>query len=112
MVQILLIILGLFILIKGRLRVSDTKEIERPGSIYWGIIIIAYGIAVYFLPDELLYTVLFYASLLIISAIFVIRGKKITAPDVSKKASDTKRNLIILLVFIAIMVAVAYFVLR
>jgi len=112
MVQVLLIILGLFLLIKGKIKVSDTREIERPASIYWGIIIIIYGIAVSFLPDQLTYAILFYASLLLISAIFVIKGKKIITQDASAKASDTKRNLIILLVFIAIIVAIFYFTFR
>ena len=49
MVQILLIGIGILILIKGNLKVSDTKEIVRPQSIYWGLIVIAYGIAVSFL---------------------------------------------------------------
>jgi len=112
MVQILLIVLGLFILIKGNLKVSDTKEIVRPQSIYLGSIVIAYGIAVSFLPDQLIYSLIFYASLILILAIFLIKGKTITSSEAIVKSTNTKRNLIILLVFIAIVVAVFYFFLK
>jgi hypothetical protein len=112
MVQILLIGLGILILIKGSLKVSDTKEMVRPQSIYWGLIVIAYGIAVSFLPDQLIYSLVFYASLILISIIFLAKGKTIASPEAAVKSTDTKRNLIILLVFIAIVVAISYFVLR
>jgi hypothetical protein len=109
MVQILLIAFGLFILIKGNLKVSDNKEIVRPQSIYWGLIIIAYGIILTFLPNTLMYGLIFYASLIIISLIFLIKGKTIGSSDATLKATDTKRNLIILLIFLAIIVAIFYF---
>ncbi len=112
MVQILLIALGLFILIKGNLKVSETKEIVRPQSIYWGLIMLVYGIVIRFLPDQLIYILIFYASLILISAIFVIKGKTITSGETIVKSVNTKRNLIILLVFIVIIVVVFYFVFK
>ncbi|OGZ57260.1 MAG: hypothetical protein A3B96_02870 [Candidatus Spechtbacteria bacterium RIFCSPHIGHO2_02_FULL_43_15b] len=110
MVQILLIGIGILILIKGNLKVSYTKEIVRPQSIYWGLIVIAYGIAVSFLPNQLIYSLIFYVSLILISAIFLVKGKTIASSEAIIKSTNAKRNLIILLVFGVIVVAVFYFV--
>jgi len=113
MVQIVLILLGLFISIKGRLKVSDSKEIVRPQSIFWGLIIILYGLAVSFIPDDhLIYSLVFYISLVVISFIFIAKGRKIESTEATSKSKDTKRNLVILLIFIAIIAAIAYFVLK
>ncbi len=112
MVQILLIGIGILIIIKGNLKVSDTKEIVRPQSIYWGLIVIIYGIAVSFLPDQLIYSLIFYSSFILILTIFLIKGRTIASSEAIAKSKDTKRNLIILLVFIAIVVTVFYFFLK
>lgn len=111
MIDILLIIIGLFILIKGRLKVSDTKEVVRPQSTFWGLIMIGYGIVLGFFLEttKLVYSLIFFGSLIVISLIFVIKGKTITSSSAIESSKKTKRNLIILLVFIAIIVAVFYF---
>jgi len=113
MIQVALILIGLFILIKGNLKVSDNKEIVRPQSIYWGLIIIIYGIVCGFLPTtQIIYGLIFWISLLLISIIFVMKGKMITSSEAVIKSTDTKRNLIILLIFIGIVAAVSYFFLK
>jgi len=113
MVQILLIAIGLFILIKGNFKASDTKEIVRPQSTYWGLIVIVYGLSMFFIPSgQLIYDLIFFASLILISVIFLVKGKTIASTEAVVKSRKTKRNLIILLIFIAIVITVFYFVLK
>jgi len=109
MIQILLIIIGLLVLVKGKLKVSDTKEITRPQSIYWGLVLIGYGIASSFIPTtKLIYSLIFYISLVVVSAIFISKGKTIASDGVVVKSSNTKRNVIILLIFVAILITAFY----
>ena len=114
MIDILLIIIGLFILIRGRLKVSDTKEVVRPQSIYWGLIMIAYGIFLGFFMETitLIYDLIFFGSLIAISLFFMVKGKPIISSSAVESSKKTKGNLIILLVFIAIIVVVFYFSLK
>lgn len=108
MIQIMLIGIGLFLLLRGRIKVTDTKVLARPKSIYLGVIIIAYGLAVFLLPQELLYYAIFFASLLAIASFFVLKAEHVESVQASKKSSDTKRNLLILLAFIALVALGAY----
>ena len=110
MLQLALIIIGIVVLVKGSLKVSDTRIVERPQSIYWGIIIILHGVAMSFLPtDRLVYTLALFGLLLIISAIFVVKGKKIESPEALAKAKHTTRNALILLAVVAVLVGFFYF---
>lgn len=109
MLQILLIGLGLYILIKGNIKITDTREIVRPQSAYLALIMFAYGIANSFLPDnQPVYLLMLYGSLMLISAVFVIKGGRVTSNEAIVQSVNTKRNVIILLVAIAIMVAILY----
>ena len=108
MIQIVLIGIGLFVLAKKRIKISDTKSIARPQTVYLGLIIIAYGVAVFFLPTNLIYYVALFASLLGISAIFIAKGEPITSSEITTKPTDTKRNALILLIFVAIIAIVGY----
>ena len=92
MVQALLIIIGLVVLVKGNFKASKTKEIVRPQSIYLGLVFIGYGIASAFVPTtKIIYSLVFYASLIVIALIFAAKGKKIT-PD-SAVAGPTNKTI-------------------
>jgi hypothetical protein len=100
--------MGLFVLIKGRVRVSRTKEVVRPHSIYWGLILIAYGIFLGFFMKTvaLLYDLIFFGSLIGISLFFAAKGKPIVSSATIEKDKKTKRNLFIL--FIVVVLAIAF----
>jgi len=111
MVQIVLLILGVLLMLKGNLKVSDTKTVTRPASLYWGIIMIVYGVSLNFIPvNNLITDIIFYVSLLVISIIFVLKAKNsipnIDLNKVSTPLPNTKRNTFILLGFLVLIVLI------
>jgi hypothetical protein len=112
MVQILLIAFGAFILLKGSIKLSETRRITRPSSICLGLIVMIYGITLGFIPVGLIWTALFYGSLFAIFTFFIVRGEKIESREAITKANTTKRNLFILLAFIALIVTIFYLFFR
>ncbi len=109
MIQIILIVAGLALLILGKLKVSNTKTVSRPLSIYWGVILIAYGVALRYLPETLTANLAFYGSLLIISFIFISKSNTVPQSEVTASSKGSLRNLIILIIFGALLIAGVYF---
>jgi hypothetical protein len=110
MIQILLIILGIVLLIKGNLKVSSRKRLERPQSIYLGIIFILYGIGINYISfGNLIWSIVYNCSLVFITSIFVSKAKELATPEALTDHKETKRNALILLAFILLVVAVFYY---
>ncbi len=109
MLQIILFLAGLTTLIKGKIKVSSDKEIVRPHSIYLGIIFIICAIAISLIQLGLFYDLAFFIFPIILVIGFAMKGKRIHTPEAVKEKKETKRNLIILLIFIAIIVTIFYF---
>jgi amino acid permease len=71
---------------------------------------IAYGLLLGFVikTDNLIYNLIFFGSLILISLIFVIKGKTIASTSATESSKNTKRNLFILLAFVVIIVIIFY----
>jgi len=106
---IILFIAGLVALIKGRIKVSANKEIVRPHSIYLGVIFIICAIALSFLKLEIPYDLIVFIFPLLITIVFAAMGRSIDTPEAIKEKKETKRNVLILLAFIILVVGVFYF---
>ncbi|OHA84390.1 MAG: hypothetical protein A2937_01470 [Candidatus Yonathbacteria bacterium RIFCSPLOWO2_01_FULL_47_33b] len=110
MLQVILVIFGILILIKGKLKVSDTKVISRPQSTYWGLVVLAYAVGLNFVPETLVYGIVFWISLLVVSITFVVKGETIAGVDITTKPTETKRNAMILLGFVVVLVVLFVYV--
>jgi cobalamin synthase len=116
MIPILLLIgIGVFIFLKGDIRILDSKRAIRPQAIYWILILITYSLLVVFLSngDSTYICLTFYPSLTITLIVFLIKRKTIRHnEDAFAKPIDTKKNLIIFSVFLAIGAIIFYFLLK
>lgn len=113
MIQIIIFAVGLFLLIGGKLKASSSKEIIRPQSTYLGLIYIAYSLSLSFFSvlENPVLAVSFIGSLILVSAVFISKGKPVDATKVATSSTETRRNLLILLVSVVIMVAIFYLLL-
>lgn len=113
MIQIIIFAVGLFLLIGGKLRASSSKEIVRPQSTYLGLIYVAYSLSLFFFSvlENPVLAAAFVGSLILVSAVFIARGKPVDTAKVAASSSETRRNLLILLVSVVIMAAVFYLLL-
>lgn len=109
MVQILLIVVGLFILLKGSLKISDTKQLTRPRATYLGLLVLAYGVSQYFfISDTFLYGLVFYASLILLSLIIASGAENVPSVSSTTSSSANKRNWLIFIGFIIVVALVWY----
>lgn len=109
MLQVILVILGLLSIIKGKYKVSKTRVINKPISTYFGLVAIAYGIAISFIPETLIYGISFWVSLLVVSVILITKGEVVAPDKVESKTPETKRNTIILWIAIIVIAGLFYF---
>lgn len=90
--QILLVLCGLFVIFKGDLNLSKSKRLVRPQSSYLGALLIAYGISTFIIsPDNLdsTFYALLYGSLVIILLIFSVKAKKVGPIEGMMRHIDT-----------------------
>lgn len=109
MLQIILIILGIGVIVKGRLKVSDAKVITRPLSIYLGFLFMLYGVGMGLVPEVILYQVIFYTSLVVIAGMIISMGESIAPTEVTTKPSETGRNVVILVIFVVLVITIFYY---
>ncbi len=108
MVQVLLIVVGIYLLAKGTVKISSDRELSRPGSTYLGIVLSVYGVGIQLVDDSLVSSIVYFASLVAVAFFFVHRfGVK--KESLSEDGKETMRNLAILLVFLAILLVLGYF---
>ena len=109
MVQILLIVFGFIILLKGSLKISDTKKLTRPRSTYLGLLVLAYGVSQYFfISDALIYSLVFYVSLILLSLIIVSGAENVSPVSNTSSSSSNNRNWLIFIGFIIVVALVWY----
>ena len=111
MIQGLLIIFGLYCLITRKIKVSSRKEIGSPHSIILGLLFLVYAVGINYLPMDMLYLTLYYGSLVLFSIIIIVTGETKELPESlgDKKSRETKRNVIILILFILALILIGYF---
>jgi len=111
MIQGILVIFGLYCLITGRIKVSSRKEIGSPHSRVLGLLLLVYAIGINYLPMETFYLIFYYGSLVLFSAIIIATGETTELPESigDEKSRETKRNLIILILFILTLILIGYF---
>jgi len=111
MIQGLLVIFGLYCLITGKIKVSSRKEIGSPHSKVLGLLFLVYAIGISYLPMEIIYLVFYYGSLILFSVIIIASGETKELPESvgDEKSRETKRNVIILILFILALILIGYF---
>lgn len=80
-------------------------------STYWGIVLLAYGIGLWFLPSQstgFVAQAVFWVTLVLISLFFLMKGRHIDTPQAAEQNTQTKRNALILLGFVVLVAAVFY----
>ena len=81
----------------------------RPNSTFWGFILVAYSLMLNWISlDNLLYTGIYYGSLVLISGLFTAKGQAIDLVG-NTPHSNTKRNVLILVAFLLLVVGAFYF---
>ncbi len=109
MIQVLLVLFGLYCLITGKLKISSKKEIERPISTYFGLMFIAYAIGINYLPTGIIYEISFYGSLVLFSILLISQGNKVKITE--EEGSKMRRNTGILIGFVVLLIAIFVYVL-
>ncbi len=108
MLQIILFLAGLALTVKKRTKITANRELTRPNSIYLGSIFIVCAIVISFFPVDGPYNLTFFLLPLLATIFFATKGEKIDTADSIKESGDTKRNTVILLGFIALIVVAFY----
>lgn len=108
MVQVVLVIVGIYLLAKGTVKISSDRELARPGSTYLGGALLAYGAGIQFIGDGLVSNLAYFVSLVAVVFFFAYRfGTK--KESLVEDGNETMRNLAILLIFLAILGVAGYF---
>jgi len=93
MLQIVLMIIGVYILAKGKIKISSNRELSRPLSTYFGIIVIIWS-ALMFLDTGVgfgaVYYLILWISLILISFIFLSKSKKINSEEDVLKSQNSQ----------------------
>lgn len=93
MLQIVLMIIGVYILAKGKIKISSDRELSRPLSTYFGIIVIIWS-ALMFLDTGVgfreIYYLILWISLILISFIFLSKSKKISSEEDVLKSQNSQ----------------------
>jgi len=111
MLQIVLFVAGLITLIKGKIRVSNDKEIVKPYSYFLGIFLIVWAVLVSFLELGMPYDVIMFVVPVLVTISFSFTGRKIdfSQEDGRKNKKRTTIIAIVLLAIIAIALFFAYY---
>jgi 4-amino-4-deoxy-L-arabinose transferase-like glycosyltransferase len=100
MLQIVLFIAGFFAIVKGRIKVSNEREITKPYSYFLGIFLVFWAIFIHFLRIKMPYDVITFIIPLLVTIGFSFTGKKIEISQDDKKKNKKRTTIIVIAIFI------------
>jgi accessory gene regulator protein AgrB len=109
MLQIILFIAGFFIIVKGKIKITNEREVTRPYSYFLGIFFIIWAIFISFVNLEIPYDVITFIIPLLVVIGFSFTGKKIDISQGDKK-KNKKRTVIMVIIIFIIAVMLALFI--
>jgi hypothetical protein len=112
MIQIILIIAGVYCLLAKSIKVTNRKILMKPQLVYLGIIVIAYSVLMGSIGDGLIVNLIYFVSLIGIVSLFAFRAKPSLSPEnqgsgLKAEGVSSMRNLGIL--FICVLLLGAFF---